>query len=76
MQWRIVDAQLEVTSPHLPNADWWRTQDRVEADAGGGFRLLGRADRIVKVEERRVSLTALERQLLALACLLYTSRCV
>jgi acyl-coenzyme A synthetase/AMP-(fatty) acid ligase len=67
VQWRIVDAQLEVTSPHLPNADWWRTQDRVEADAGGGFRLLGRADRIVKVEERRVSLTALERQLLALA---------
>ena len=66
VQWRMRDAQLEVTSPHLPNADWWRTQDCVESDAGGGFRLLGRADRIVKVEERRVSLTALERQLLAL----------
>ncbi|MFX5622702.1 acyl-CoA synthetase, partial [Acinetobacter baumannii] len=43
--------------------DWWRTQDRVEALADGRFRLLGRADRIVKIEERRVSLDALERAL-------------
>jgi acyl-coenzyme A synthetase/AMP-(fatty) acid ligase len=31
--------------------------------ADGRFRLLGRADRIVKIEERRVSLDALERAL-------------
>ncbi|TWI13315.1 AMP-binding protein [Aerolutibacter ruishenii] len=63
VDWRIADGQLEVASPHLPDAAWWRSADRVEADGTAGFRLLGRADRIVKVEERRVSLTALERQL-------------
>ena len=64
--WRIADGQLEVSSPHLPSADWWRSADRVADEGAEGFRLLGRADRIVKVEERRVSLTALERQLGAL----------
>lgn len=65
VQWRIDGEQLEVSSPHLPTLDWWRSEDRVEADGNGGFRLLGRADRIVKIEERRVSLSALERQLMA-----------
>ncbi len=63
--WRIDGGCLSVSSPHLENADWWQTQDRVEADAGRSFRLLGRADRIVKIEERRVSLDALEHQLRA-----------
>lgn len=61
--WRIDDGCLSVSSPHLDSDDWWQTQDRVEADAGRSFRLLGRADRIVKIEERRVSLDALEQQL-------------
>ncbi len=61
--WRLIEGQLEVASSHLPpGMGWWRCADRAEA-AGTGFRLLGRADRIVKVEERRVSLTALERDL-------------
>lgn len=64
--WRIREGQLELVSPHLPEPDWWRSSDRAEADPAGGFRLLGRADRIVKVEEQRVSLTALERELVAL----------
>jgi len=63
--WRVQDGCLAVSSPHLDSADWWQTQDRVEADAGRSFRLLGRADRIVKIEERRVSLDALEQQLRA-----------
>ena len=63
--WRIADGRLDVRSPHLPTPDWWRSEDRVEAQ-GEGFRLLGRADRIVKIEERRVSLDALERALCAL----------
>ncbi len=63
VHWRVVDSRLEVRSPHLPSADeWWRSEDRV-ATEGDGFRLLGRADRIVKIEERRVSLDALERQI-------------
>ena len=63
VQWRVDQDALEVRSPHLSQDDWWRSQDRAEADGQGGFRLLGRADRIVKIEERRVSLDALERQL-------------
>lgn len=63
VQWRIDDGCLAVASPHLESSDWWRTQDRVEALVDGRFRLLGRADRIVKIEERRVSLDALERAL-------------
>ena len=64
VQWRLDGDVLEVDSLHLPTAGWWRTPDRAEAE-GAGFRLLGRADRIVKIEERRVSLDALERALAA-----------
>jgi hypothetical protein len=65
VEWQLPEGVLEVRSPHLAEPAWWRSQDRAEADGAGGFRLLGRADRIVKVEERRVSLDALERQLQA-----------
>lgn len=37
--------------------------DRLEARAGGGFRLLGRADRIVKIDGKRVALNAVEQVL-------------
>lgn len=63
VQWRIDEECLAVSSPHLPDGQWWRTQDRVQAMDDGRFCLLGRADRIVKIEERRVSLDALERTL-------------
>ena len=63
--WRIDEGCLAVRSPHLASEDWWLTQDRAVADDGHSFRLLGRADRIVKIEERRVSLDALEQQLRA-----------
>jgi len=66
VDWRIVDDHLEISSPHLPTRQWWRSEDRAQPDGRDGFRLNGRADRIVKIEERRVSLGALERQLLAL----------
>ena len=63
VEWRLAEGVLEVRSPHLTEPAWWRSQDRAEANGADGFRLLGRADRIVKVEERRVSLDALERQI-------------
>lgn len=65
VRWRVQGGLLEVASPHLPDACWHAMADRVEADTAGGFHLRGRADRIVKVEERRVSLTGLERALAA-----------
>ena len=64
VQWRIDDeGRLQIHSPHLAQPHWWRSEDRAEALPDGGFRLLGRADRIVKIEERRVSLDALQQQL-------------
>jgi len=60
---------LEVRSPHLPDDQWLRMADRVEFTDGRnqeqGFHLRGRADRIVKLEEKRISLDQIERLLLA-----------
>ncbi|MDZ5459473.1 AMP-binding protein [Azohydromonas lata] len=65
VEWRIEDGLLGVRSDRLADAaQWWRTTDRVRPGPNGGFELLGRADRIVKVEEKRISLDALERALL------------
>lgn len=55
--------QLLVHSPYLPDTLPFRCADRAALLADGGFRLLGRADRIVKIEEKRVSLDALEAEL-------------
>lgn len=60
VQWRAVQGVLEVQSPHLPDTQWFRTQDKVSDD----FVLQGRTDRIVKIEEKRISLDLLEQQLL------------
>ncbi|MEG3001134.1 MAG: AMP-binding protein [Comamonas sp.] len=65
---RVLDSGcLAVQSPHLPEATaWWETADRVEASRDGrSFVLLGRSDRVVKIAEKRVSLTAMERCLQA-----------
>jgi acyl-coenzyme A synthetase/AMP-(fatty) acid ligase len=58
------DGVLTLRSAHIPTREWTRTDD-LAAPAEGGFHLLGRVDRIVKVEEKRVSLAALERSLAA-----------
>lgn len=65
---RVLDSGcLAVQSPHLPQASaWWETADRVEASSDGrSFVLLGRSDRVVKIAEKRISLTAMERCLQA-----------
>ena len=64
---RIDDGELCVRSPHLPDLSWWHTADRATPAGDGmdGFELHGRADRIVKIEEKRVSLTAMEQRLAA-----------
>ncbi|HXD50406.1 MAG TPA: AMP-binding protein, partial [Burkholderiales bacterium] len=48
-----------------PDERWFRTADRVEIADAGRFFLRGRVDRIAKVEGKRVSLNAIERQLIA-----------
>jgi acyl-CoA synthetase (AMP-forming)/AMP-acid ligase II len=63
VEWQLEDELLQVRSPHLPTPDWWSTSDRAFATGDGRFQLLGRADRIVKIEERRISLDAIEARL-------------
>lgn len=57
------DSALVIRSPFLGNTDPWRMDDAAELRADGRFRLLGRLDRIVKIEEKRLSLPALEARL-------------
>ena len=54
---------LEVRSPHLPSKDWFRTADTAIFVGDNRFQMTGRVDRIVKVEEKRISLSAIESQL-------------
>ena len=54
---------LRVRSPFMPDATWFHAGDRAEILEDGRFLLRGRADRIVKVEEERVSLPELEGRL-------------
>jgi acyl-coenzyme A synthetase/AMP-(fatty) acid ligase len=65
VQWRLKDDTLCVQSSHLDGDDWWETSDRARPLEGGRFLLQGRADRIVKIEEKRVSLVAMEEALVA-----------
>jgi acyl-coenzyme A synthetase/AMP-(fatty) acid ligase/3-hydroxymyristoyl/3-hydroxydecanoyl-(acyl carrier protein) dehydratase len=67
---RSGDGRLEVTSPFVSVGDTLPdgrarvlSADRVELVPGGGFRLLGRADRVVKVGGKRLSLPEMERVL-------------
>lgn len=54
---------LLVKSPHVGRAEGFEMGDRVQLLDDGGFILLGRADRIVKVEGKRLSLTEMQRHL-------------
>lgn len=51
---------LAVNSPHLGEAGPFVMGDRVTFQADGGFVLQGRADRLLKVEGKRVSATGME----------------
>ncbi len=56
---------LAVQGPHIAQSDWYQTEDKADIDqTSGKFRLLGRADRIVKVEGKRVSLSSVEQHLM------------
>jgi acyl-coenzyme A synthetase/AMP-(fatty) acid ligase len=61
IEWRADESgTLRIRSHHLPDpAEWFESADRVRLTADG-FELLGRADRIVKIEGKRVSLQTIE----------------
>ena len=62
--------ELQVRTNHAFSADWILTGDKVELLEAGNlkspFRLLGRLDRIVKLEEKRLSLDAIEQKIVEL----------
>ena len=60
------DQCLLLRSPFLPTAEWLDCADRILM-TGAGFELLGRQDRVVKLEEKRISLDEVEARLQALA---------
>jgi acyl-coenzyme A synthetase/AMP-(fatty) acid ligase/3-hydroxymyristoyl/3-hydroxydecanoyl-(acyl carrier protein) dehydratase len=66
LEWRIATDNnlLEIQSPHLPDTTWFRLADQVNAIDKQHFQLLGRQDRIVKIEEKRISLDMMEKALL------------
>ncbi len=57
------DGALRITSPYLPAGHVEQTADAAQIHADGRFELLGRLDRIVKLEEKRISLPMLEQAL-------------
>lgn len=61
IEWRADESgTLRIRSHHLPDpAEWFESADRVRLTADG-FELLSRADRIVKIEGKRVSLQTIE----------------
>jgi hypothetical protein len=61
---RMADGCMRVFTTVLGEAGH-ETADLVELEPDGGFRLRGRVDRVAKIEGKRVSLGALERDLKA-----------
>ena len=57
------DGALLVASPYLPRGHVEHTADAARIETDGRFQLLGRLDRIVKLEEKRISLPMLEQAL-------------
>jgi acyl-coenzyme A synthetase/AMP-(fatty) acid ligase len=58
---------LTVASPFVSNTygDRFQSADRVQLSVTGGFQLLGRADSIVKIGGKRISLDGITKQILA-----------
>ncbi|MDR0535652.1 MAG: AMP-binding protein [Puniceicoccales bacterium] len=60
------DGRLSIRSPFLPDSNYLLTDDKIETKEDGRFRLAGRLDRVVKIEEKRVSLVDVETRLRAI----------
>ncbi len=55
---------LVVRSPYIKDKNGFETQDMAEFLDDGRFRLLGRIDSVVKIEEKRISLTEIENRIM------------
>ena len=62
--WKNEDGCLVIKSPYIKDPAGFATADLVDIHPDGRFILKGRADSIVKIEEKRVSLAEVENRLL------------
>ena len=62
--WKGDDGCLRIISPYIKDEKGFATADLVDILEDGRFLLKGRADSIVKIEEKRISLTEVENRLL------------
>ncbi len=53
---------LKLLSPHIDSSKWYQTADAIEIISSGTFSLKGRTDRIIKIEEKRISLVEVEKR--------------
>ncbi|OAN11013.1 AMP-fatty acid ligase [Photobacterium jeanii] len=54
---------LRIQSPFIDGIDWYQTSDQCDLLPERQFMLKGRADRVVKIEEKRISLVEVEQRL-------------
>ena len=59
------DGCLTIISPYIKDPNGFKTGDLADIHEDGRFILKGRADSIVKIEEKRISLTEVENRLLS-----------
>jgi acyl-CoA synthetase (AMP-forming)/AMP-acid ligase II len=57
------DGCLVIRSPYIKDPAGFETADMVELLANGRFLLKGRIDSVVKIEEKRISLTEIEKRI-------------
>jgi len=54
---------IKLLSPYIDKHNWYQTADECEMVSDNQFILKGRTDRIIKIEEKRVSLVEVEKRL-------------
>ena len=62
--WLGDDGCLRIISPYIKDPSGFATADMAEMLENGKFLLKGRSDSVVKIEEKRISLTEVENRLL------------
>ncbi|MFA0015139.1 AMP-binding protein [Vibrio lentus] len=54
---------IKLLSPYIDQNNWYQTADECEMVSENQFILKGRTDRVIKIEEKRVSLVEVEKRL-------------
>jgi acyl-coenzyme A synthetase/AMP-(fatty) acid ligase/uncharacterized membrane protein len=62
--WKGGDGCLVIISPYIKDPEGFATADLVDILSDGRFVMKGRSDSIVKIEEKRISMTEVENRLL------------